>query len=133
MCIDTQTHMRKLSCTSINILAANYGEGKRHQATSSPCVCVFSQIKATGKAWRTVQMRKAFSKGRKMSRAPGSLWELRAGSAQVGLCAEKLGHGVCHTSKVRGLLGRRTEERKQSTRTTPSSHPLSGKRAATHS
>lgn len=101
MCIDTQTHMRKLSCTSINILAANYGEGE-NTSGHIESVCVFSQIKATGKAGRTVPTQKGFSKGRKMCRAPGSLWEPRAEAAQVGLCAEKLGHAVYHTNKVWG-------------------------------
>lgn len=111
MCIDTQTRTWKLSYISINILAANYGEGKRHQDTLS--LCVFSQIKATGKSGRTVPTQKAFSKGQKMSRAPGSLWELRFGAAQTVQCAEKLGHGVCHTSKVRGLW---VDERKRKSR-----------------
>jgi len=102
----TNSHTWELSCSSINILAANYGEGAQTLGNIElvgVCVCVDGESKATEKTGRTGPTQKAFSKGRKTSRVPGSLWELHAGAAQVGLCAEKLGHSVCHSRKVRGL------------------------------
>lgn len=75
--------------------------------------CILTATQVTEKVGRTGPAQKAFSKGRKTRGAPGSLWDLHAEATQVGLCAEKLGHSVCHSSsKVRGLLGRGAEGRR---------------------
>ncbi len=104
--------------------------GHRHQAArriyACVCLCVFWwRSKATAKAGRTGPTQQAFSKGRKTSGVPGSLWELHAEAHSSALCWETRPQCLSQ-QQGEGLLGSAEEGRRQSTQITSSLRPLSG-------
>ncbi len=130
----TNSHTWELSCRSINILAANYGEGAQTSGRAAhirACVSVC-----------VLMAKQGYREGRQNRNNTKSFFKR---PENEGLCGNSMlkphSSALCWETRPQclsqqqgeGLLGSAAEGRRQSTQITSSLRPLSGKPVTTHS
>lgn len=131
----TNSHTWELSCSSINILAANYGEGAQtlgRTAHMCVCVCFDGEARLPRRPAEQDQHKKLFQKAGKRVEFQGLCGNSMLKPHRSALCWETRPQCLSQ-QQGEGLLGRAVEGRQRSTQITSSLRPLSGKAPTTHS